>query len=379
MRIYHLIEQWLAMGNEVTYWAVTSEPERAPWPSPSGRLRVLRSRAAARDRRIQKIAAMISQYPEEAWSRGPGRAPETPTPHRYDVAVLMQAHVGRYAPLLAKVGIPTILDCQNVEGLAAAQIAKVAPTRLSRFRLSVDARKWRGYEGSLARRMDLLVTVSRQDADVFRSMASGVDVVVHPNGADVANLPLQDHRSNRSNRLLMTGTFGYLPNVDAAMWMIRDILPEIAIRTSPVRLDLVGAAPPTWLVREEGETIAVHGEVPDILPFYAQSDVFVAPLRAGGGTRLKILEAFALGIPVVSTTIGCTGLGVEDGRHLLIADEGAHFARSVDRLLHDDGLRTQLIAAGRALVETRFDWRQIATAYEQDLRATVERHRNRRS
>jgi len=322
--------------------------------------------------RIDKFAAMMSSYPEEVWARAARDLPEGIQLQDHDVAILMQPHVGRYAEIISKSGVPLVLDCQNVEFDAAARIARVAPRRLSRIRLRVDALKWKRFERSVANAASLVVAVSDHDARQFRGLVDR-PVIVHPNGADIAGLPIQDHHENRFNRILMTGTLGYVPNMDAARWMIREILPTVRQSIPTARLDLVGAAPPNWLLKQSNDAVVVHGNVPDIQPFYEGADVFVAPLRAGGGTRLKILEALTIGVPVVSTSLGAAGLKVEDGRHLLLADDAVSFGTAVVRLLTEASLRRRLIDAGRALVESTYDWRLIARDYEHDLRAVAGR------
>jgi glycosyltransferase involved in cell wall biosynthesis len=160
------------------------------------------------------------------------------------------------------------------------------------------------------------------------------------------------------------------------MLFARSILPRIRAFVPDVKLFVVGHAPPARvkaLGREPG--IEVTGYVNDILPYYRLSKVTVVPLRAGGGTRLKVLESMALGRAVVSTTVGCAGLEVCHGVHLLIADHPQQFADCVVQLLGDDALRTELVGNARRLVEQHYDWstigRRLASAHREILARSV--------
>jgi glycosyltransferase involved in cell wall biosynthesis len=281
----------------------------------------------------------------------------------------MQAHVGRFAAALERYDVPVVLDQQNVEFETSRMVSRLAPNPAMRLRFRFDALKARAFERRLIGRVRLTVAVSAADAAVFRSLAPGAAVVVRPSGADLRTRDFVDHSRARADRLVMTGTLGYLPNLDGANWMFDRILPRLLARRPSIRLSLVGAAAPPSLQGREGVDVA--GRVPDVRPYLHAADLFVAPLRAGGGTRLKLLEAFAVGLPVVATSVAAAGLDVADGVHLRIADEAEAFARAVLELLDDVQARSRLAHAARRLVESRYDWRTIARDYERDLLALV--------
>jgi glycosyltransferase involved in cell wall biosynthesis len=201
----------------------------------------------------------------------------------------------------------------------------------------------------------------------FRQI-SQTPVVVRPNGVDVTKYTFVDHTRPAGARLLFTGTFSYFPNVDASRWLADEIVPRLQSKRSDVTLDLVGRRAPAGPLPAG---VRAAPDVPHIQPWFDQSDVFVAPLRAGTGSRLKLVEAFAKGLPCVSTSIGCEGLPVEDGAHLLIADSTSEIVDAVLRLLNDQELRTTLATNARLLAEERLDWEPIASAYAQDLSAAA--------
>jgi glycosyltransferase involved in cell wall biosynthesis len=171
--------------------------------------------------------------------------------------------------------------------------------------------------------------------------------------------------------MLFTGLMAYAPNHDACLWFCRDILPLVQRQIPDAHLTVMGRYPKPEVEALASKQVTVTGGVEDATPFFQRAAVCVVPLRLGSGTRLKILEAFAKGKAVVSTTLGAEGLEAVDGQHLLIADDPASFAAAVVRLLKDADLRQRMGQAARALVEQRYDWRQIVEnverAYEEAL------------
>jgi glycosyltransferase involved in cell wall biosynthesis len=158
----------------------------------------------------------------------------------------------------------------------------------------------------------------------------------------------------------------WMPNEDAAVWLMREILPRVRQAVPAARLTVVGKSPSAFLRRLAAAVgqAAVTGRVDDVRPYLERARVVAVPLRVGGGTRIKIFEAMAARRPVVSTTIGAEGLPVAHGRDVLIADGDADFAEAVVQVLTDDRLAERLAGAGRELVEERFDWTQAAAAFD---------------
>jgi glycosyltransferase involved in cell wall biosynthesis len=290
----------------------------------------------------------------------------------------MQPHVGRYAAPFIEAGVPIILDQQNVESHISGEVARLAPTWMGRTRARLDVWKWRSYERGLVRRVQRTIAVSESDALAFRKLVPSASVTVRPSGADLRSLQYVDHAANRGDRLIMTGTLGYLPNLDAANWMIERIFPRVRLVRPSARLVLVGASAPESLRKRAGDGVEIVGRVPNVRPFLDGADLFVAPLRAGGGTRLKLLEAFAVGLPTVATTVASAGIAVRHGRDVATADDEETFANEIIRLLDDVPARGAMAESARRLVEERYDWRMIAADYETDLYDVVRANRGRR-
>jgi len=210
-----------------------------------------------------------------------------------------------------------------------------------------------------ARRFDKCVLVSALDCDVLRRAGPDLDIAVVPNGVDIGNYsPLAGPPMTPT--LLFVGKMNYVPNVDGAVFFCREIFPLIKRQVPDAKLLIVGQKPDRSVQALASDDVTVTGYVESVIPYYQQSLVSVVPLRAGGGTRLKILESMALGRPVISTPLGCEGLAVTPDEDILVADTPADFAAQTVRLLRDGELRRRLIINGRRLVETTYDWEAIA-------------------
>lgn len=378
MRAYHLINELISLGHDITVWVSEPGDETPTWADAAARPRIVAVPGRSRSSLVAKISALVSPLPEEVWARPPvADIVQLNALDSFDVVMLMQAHVGQHATPFLAAGVPVILDAHNVESGISANTARLRWTLMGRARARLDTVKWRRFERNLVRLARRTVAVSEADAATFRKMAPGASVVVRPSGADLRSIPYVDHAENRGDGLLMTGTLGYLPNLDAAVWMIERILPLVRRTRPSAHLVLVGSSPPASLKERGDNAVDVVGQVPDVRPYLDGADLFVAPLRAGGGTRLKLLEAFAAGLPTVATTIASSGIAVQHGVDVATADDEEAFAAEIVRLLGDVAARRAMAASARRLVEERYDWRTIAADYEQDLYDVVQTGRNR--
>jgi glycosyltransferase involved in cell wall biosynthesis len=248
------------------------------------------------------------------------------------------------------------LDLDDIEsrtqrGLAALY-GRLGQTRAQRA-AETRAEQLARAENALLREWDRLYVCSGRDRDelLARPLTRLAEVVVRPN---VVEVPADPPPAPRRDPLavLLVGTFAYFPNQDAAVWLCREVLPALReLSREPLRVLLAGTGA-TGEVADLGHIpeVTVLGALPDIADAYRQADVVVVPLRAGGGTRIKLLEALAHRRPVVSTTIGAEGLELVDGRELLLADRPFHFAQQCLRLLGDPALAERLAQQGRARV-----------------------------
>ena len=219
-------------------------------------------------------------------------------------------------------------------------------------------------------RFDGVLAVSDADsASLTRLYPEAVRAPIHvvPTGVDTEFFK-PTAPSALSRRLVFTGSMDWLPNEDAMLFFCREIFPSIRAEEPEVTLSIVGRAPTPAVARlAQDAGITVTGRVEDVRPHISESAVYVVPLRIGGGTRLKIFEAMAMGKAVVSTAVGAEGLPVRHGEHLLLADEPAAFATAVVRLLRDADARGRLESAARALVVEQYDWSAVADELDRAL------------
>lgn len=263
---------------------------------------------------------------------------------------------------LAYAGIPRLLITHDIFGVSFARRAQLATTWSERWRLQQQARQWRRYEAAVYPAFDAVGMMSEQDAALARQLAPDANLVILPNGVDTETLRPGKMRG-QVQRLLFVGSPTHPPNLDAACWLLTAIWPALRHRHPHLVLTLVNLDhPQVHACAAEG--VEITPRLPDLTPVYRQVDIALAPLRAGSGTRLKILEAFACGVPVVSTPLGHEGIAVTPGQHLLSADGAASFIAAIDRLLADEPLRRHLAEQARALVVERYDWEQIIRQHE---------------
>ena len=210
--------------------------------------------------------------------------------------------------------------------------------------------------------VDRVVTMSSEDAARLRRFHADLPLSVSPCGVDCDELRPPPAPEPPAVDLVFLGHFGHPPNVDAVQFLVRDVMPRLG---RPVRLRIVGrgVVPAVAALARPG-SVEIAGAVDDVRPHLLDGAAFVAPVRFGTGMRGKVLEALALGRPVVTTTVGAEGLGARPGHHLLVADGAADFAAAVARVLGDPAFASELGARGRSLVEARFDWGAIAAAHD---------------
>lgn len=239
------------------------------------------------------------------------------------------------------------------------RIYPLEPKRFRKLRLWLHSRMMRRWEPRYAERFDHCITVSEADRRLLLAVNPRLQIDVVPNGVDThAYQPLP--HDDAASALVFVGNMNYRPNVDGVLWFCREMLPYVRREVPEVEVWIVGVDPQPEVRELNGDGVHVTGQVEDVRYYYNRSTASFVPLRAGGGTRLKILEAMALGRPVVSTSIGCEGLDVVDGEHLLIADNSQRFAENAVRLLTDEGLRNSIATKARQLVVDHYDWDVIA-------------------
>ena len=270
--------------------------------------------------------------------------------------------------------VPVLLFEHNVEYLIWQRLAHLESNPWKRALFEMEWRKVRACEADACRRADLTIAVSDDDKERLAELGAGIRAASIPTGVDTeyfkpcgaAEVPA---------RLVFSGSMDWHPNEDAVCYFVDTILPRIRAEAPAASFTIVGRNPGAR-VRELAAQpgVIVTGTIDDVRPSIGEASVYVVPLRAGSGTRIKIFEALAMGKAVVSTTVGAEGLALESGRHFVAADTPHDFATAVIRLLRDPARRQALGDEGRALVEANYSWAMVARQFEEHCEKVIAEH-----
>jgi glycosyltransferase involved in cell wall biosynthesis len=302
---------------------------------------------------------------------------------------LIHAQLFRMGQYVIKTeGIAKVLDLCDSLALNLSRRAELDCTP-KRFLVKLEEKRVRRYEVEIMKAFDSGTVVAHFDRDYLLNQDNSLNLSVVPmgvdlkyfqplkvnndsNGADVTekqNMTLtvqEDFADDRSKNLLFTGTMNYFPNSDAVIYFCNNVFPLIQKRYPDATFYIVGNHPTEQIRRlSDQKGVVVTGYVPDIRPYFEKASVFVAPLRAGSGIQTKNLEAMAMGIPIVTTSIGAMGLEAETDTELLIADTPETFAERVIYLIENPDIRQNLANAGRKRVEASYDWQVLVNRLEQ--------------
>lgn len=287
-----------------------------------------------------------------------------------DIIWIEHSYLFPFVPVLRKLFPAARLVCNahNVEYLLHERMADVVRSVSARRWYRVQAKACRSMEIQGYRACDLVLTCSEGEKQIVETLAPGVRVRTIPNGVDTAHF-LRSGKEDLRPTILFTGGMSYPPNLDAARWFAAEIFPRVRAAYPNCTFLIAGSQAGTQcagLARPESG-IEIASDVPDMRICFDRSWVVVVPLRAGSGTRIKILEAMSMGCPIVSTPLGAEGIEAIDGRHLLLAESPADFARQVVALIGDAEARREIGRAARDLVCRKYDWNRL----EQDLLGEV--------
>ena len=265
-----------------------------------------------------------------------------------------------------------VLDQHNAVFQVPRRLAEHTANPAKAALLRLEACKLARYEVRVCRGFDRVVWVTEEDRRALRAAAGGgarldeaAASTVIPICTDPAAQPVVRRRHD-ARRVTFLGGLHWPPNAEGIVWFAREVWPLVLRQVPDALLTVIGKSPPRALgaIGLPPSSLDVPGYVPDLLPYLAETAVFVVPLQAGGGMRVKILDAWCWGLPIVATRIGAEGIDARDGEDLLLADTAADFARAVVRLLRDPDARSRLAAGGRRAVESRYDWRQVYSRWD---------------
>lgn len=290
-------------------------------------------------------------------------------PHRFATVQMESVHLMQYLPLIQSLpGSPTVvLDWHNIE---SELMWRYASNGANVFKKHAAARTAKLLERAEDRLLDCVaahtVTSDRERRKLL-ARRPDANIQVVPNGVDSAHFSPREcqasagraRRNGSSPLLLFVGSMDYHANSDAVVWFSQKIWPQIARDHANIQFAIVGRRPNPQVLALASDRVEVTGTVDDVRPYYASAIAAVVPLRTGSGTRLKILEAMAAGVPVVSTTLGAEGIDARDGANILLANSEREIAAAISKLIHSAETRNRITAAGRELVKKSYDWSAI--------------------
>jgi len=271
---------------------------------------------------------------------------------------------------------PKVLFTHNVEAVIWERHWRVSRNPLFKLVSWREFRTMERVERHYLKKADHILTVSDSDRDVFSQVVPRDKITTIPTGVDVEYFYPAALAHEETERLVFTGSMDWLPNEDAMLYFSKEIFPFVQQQAPGAKMRVVGRRPSLRVqgLSKENSSIEVTGTVPDIRPYLESAGVYVVPLRIGGGTRIKIFEAMAMGKAVVSTSIGAEGLPVTHGENILLADDPREFAAAILRLLSDHGLRQRIGAAARRLVETQYSWSAVTNFLDSALIQAFRNH-----
>ena len=265
------------------------------------------------------------------------------------------------APYHSEIGcVPATLTHHNVESHMLRRRGDNTRNPLIRGYFHREAQRLEDAERRTATQFATHITCSDLDRMRLHAIAPSADIAVVPNGVD-CNFFSSAGVPPRPNSVIFVGSMNWYPNVDAMLFFLREIWPRLKGRLQEATMDIVGSSPPDGLLRlaRSLPDVVVHGYLPDVRPLMDSAAVFVCPIRDGGGTKLKILDAFAMQKCVVAHPIACEGINVSDGRNVVLASSAEEFVTQISRLLADATRRRAIAAAARELVESQYSFQRI--------------------
>lgn len=350
---------------EVHLWAVR-QPWLAPGVPPALERDGVRVRVFERSRLPAPLRPLRTH--QERWFHSDAlaaalRAPELA--REFDLVHVDEPCALRHVP--RTLALPLVVHHHKLDSLLHARLF---PRPSPRRRL--EALQLARLEREAAARTRHHVLTSPDDAAVLAARFPALELALVPSGFDADYfVPRADAPERSSHRLLFLGTLDYAPNVDGLEWFLREVWPGLRARRPGLALDVVGRDPPERLQREAPEGVRVWGRVDDVRPHLERAACLVAALRVGGGTRLKVVDALAMLCPVAGTSAAVEGLELEDGEHLVVADDAQGYARAVEGLLDDPARAQRLARAGRARVLERYPWERLAADLARAWRAAL--------
>jgi glycosyltransferase involved in cell wall biosynthesis len=263
--------------------------------------------------------------------------------------------------------IPAVLNHHNIESRMLADRSRNEQNIIKKLYFQVEAKRVLSAEKKLCPSFDLNITCSEDDARDLNTISPKSRVEVVPNGVDINYFyPRPNDRPAPSHPyLVFAGGLSWYPNLDAMNYFVDEIWPVIKSRIPDIHMSLIGRNPPKKFLdlSERDPSFVVHGFVDDVRPYLWDATAYVCPIRDGGGTKLKILDALAVGVPLIAHTFSCKGIGVEAGKHVLFANSPSDYVDRIEKILADNELRQALSINGPRFIKEHFSYENIGRNY----------------
>jgi glycosyltransferase involved in cell wall biosynthesis len=377
VRIYGILRELARRGHEIVLLAGYDGPplpDDHPVKILCREVRFYRPPSSARQARpvLAALASVFSPLPYTAAKFG-GRVVRESIRNilekdQFDVILANFAFVAHAIPGEFARRTPVVLDEHESEGLLWRQYLRQGGVPKRAFAL-LNLIKMRWFQKAVGSCIAAMLCASDREAEFARThLPPHVKLWTVPNGVDTDFYVPGAPEGRESHSILLCASFAIYRNREAAIWFARTVFPRVKQEVPEAEFWIVGSHP-NQEVRQLAEIPGVYvtGTVEDVRPYYARAAVSVAPYRYGEGTKLKVLEAMASGAPVVSTPIGCQGIEVKDGEHLLIVNSADEFASRIVQLLRNQELRRSMAARARSLIEREYAWKKIVGDLDPEL------------
>lgn len=277
----------------------------------------------------------------------------------YDLAHFDTIGLAPYRPLFTRT--PATLGHHNIESHLLLRRAESERNPLKKLYFWQEGRRVQRYEARVAQIFKAHVTCSDLDCERLRAIAPGANAIAIPNGVDVEYFRSAAASNANPPSLIFVGSLNWYPNVDAVLFLLNEVWPAVKAAVPDLRLDIVGSAPPRAVLEAAAQLdhVTVHGFVNDVRPLMDKATLYVCPIRDGGGTKLKLLDAFAMQKCVIAHPVACEGIDVTPGRDVELADSAGAFVEAIRRLLADPAGRGRRGQAARQLVVARYSFAEI--------------------
>ncbi|MFT4060802.1 MAG: glycosyltransferase family 4 protein [Edaphocola sp.] len=317
------------------------------------------------DNRIKPLAALANLFTQKSYNIGRFVSSEFEEKlkhllanEHFDIVQLEGLYLVPYVATIRKYSkAKVVLRQHNIEFRIWERLAAKTTNPLKKWYLDLLARRLKKYELEHLADYDLVLPISKEDEAFFRQLGTGSPTFLHPFGIDVSKIPFSPSTKEPVS-LYHIGAMDWLANRESVDWLLEKVVPQLAERMPGLKLHLAGRNMPEKYLQLTMPNVVVHGEVPDAAAFEQDKSVLLVPLQSGGGVRIKIFQAMALGKAIVTTSVGVEGIEAVSGKHLFIANDAAAFAQQILQLATDPKLIGQMGQNARKLLEERYDSRQ---------------------